>query len=537
MRFVAAAVLTLAIAESAAACGGTSGPGGPAPASIAPAATSAAPGPAATAAPNAAANAPAVAEAPGASQDAADANAATTGAGPAADITPTQAGAASLTPAASSPTAAQGSMTVTTKAVELRVEGVTTAQEIGGRQARPGYEFVIVDTSWKNVIPLTAVDKNANSSPVGGLGGFGGSRRPPPDPKDVQMVSTPFVIPMLRKQIWLFTDGRFADTVDLEAQAATPGALPKDGFAIAKLDDVVRGKLVFEAPAGTHYRAFQFYDTGHGHALIPLGGTLPASAPPTIGSVRQNTVLQLVVTEAGFSQAGTPPAGTKYYAVGLRGISRSPKDVIDLPLGDVVFLQNDQGCVSQPVRNAEGLSRPFGDLGSFPPTSPNEGQIMFLVPENTRQARVIVAPKMGGSITLPTGPDFTPSWPAPQTTIDDGSLMKVHILPTPARPASLPAPADGREFVVLDVVVDNLNANQGIEFQGTMQLRLMDPGGGFIQPSPLSGQLTCSLGDMGVIPAGNSRRFRYVYDIPAGMPLKLQYRGFEKNEAVVEIKR
>jgi hypothetical protein len=40
-----------------------------------------------------------------------------------------------------------------------------------------------------------------------------------------------------------------------------------------------------------------------------------------------------------------------------------------------------------------------------------------------------------------------------------------------------------------------------------------------------------------VIPAGNARRFRYVYDVPAGMPLKLQYRGFEKDEAVVEIKR
>jgi murein DD-endopeptidase MepM/ murein hydrolase activator NlpD len=53
---------------------------------------------------------------------------------------------------------------------------------------RPGYEFVIVDTSWKNTIPLVAVDKKArNPQGVGGLGGFGMSskRSAPPAPGDV----------------------------------------------------------------------------------------------------------------------------------------------------------------------------------------------------------------------------------------------------------------------------------------------------------------------------------------------------------------
>ena len=63
--------------------------------------------------------------------------------------------------------------TAVTKAIELRVESVTTATEIAGRRARPGYEFVIVDTLWKNIIPLTAINKKAASSPTGGLSGFG----------------------------------------------------------------------------------------------------------------------------------------------------------------------------------------------------------------------------------------------------------------------------------------------------------------------------------------------------------------------------
>jgi hypothetical protein len=38
-----------------------------------------------------------------------------------------------------------------------------------------------------------------------------------------------------------------------------------------------------------------------------------------------------------------------------------------------------------------------------------------------------------------------------------------------------------------------------------------------------------------VVPGGHARRFMAVYDVPAGMPLQLQYRGFEVNEVTVEL--
>jgi hypothetical protein len=442
-----------------------------------------------------------------------------------------------LSATTSSPAAAPGSRTITTKAVELRVEGVETAGEIGGRRARAGCEFVIVDTSWKNVIPQVAVDKTAGGSPVGGLSGFATSKRPPPDPKNVTMESTPYVVPMLKRLMWLLSDERYADTVDLEATAALPDHLgDKDGgFAVAKLNDTVRGKIVFEAPANATYRAFQFYDNDHGHALVTLSGSKPA-APTLVGPTQQNEVLQLGVSEAGFGPAGRQaPAGLRYYTVGLRGISRSPTDIVDLPFAQSVFLQNDRGCVSQPERNITELARPFGDIGSFPPTGPNEGQVAFLVPDDTKNVRVLVAPARGGGMLLPTGAAFTPAWPTPINTIQDGSTMRVHVLPTPARPATLPAPAAGREQVLLDVVIENLKPTQGIEVQATEQLRLVNPAGGFIQPSPLSAQLPCRLGDTGVIPAGGARRFMLVYDVPAGIPRRLQYRGFEKDETFVEL--
>lgn len=418
----------------------------------------------------------------------------------------------------------------------MRVEGVTTTAQIGSRQARPGHEFVIVDTSWKNVIPLKAVDKSANASPVGGLSGFGTSKRPPPEPKDTVMMPTPFVVPMLRKQFWLFTDGRFADTVDLEAQAATADAFPAGGFTVEKLGDVVRGKLVFDAPAGARHRAFQFYDNNHGHALIAVGGKA-AAPPPAAGPVRENELMELVLAEAAFSPAESTHAGRRYYTVSLRGTSRSPTDVVDIQPLQFVFAQNEHGCVSQPERNAPGLTRPMIETGSFPPTSPNEGQMAFLVPDDSERLRVLVVPSRGGGIVLAAGSDFTPSWPAPQHTIQDGSTMKLHVLGLAQKPAGLAAGGD-REIVVLDFVAENLKANQGIDLQGTLQLRLVDPAGaGYIQPSPLSNEIACALAETGVIPAGHVRRFRYVYDIPAGAPIRLQYRGFERDEAVVEIRR
>jgi hypothetical protein len=525
-----ATALVLATVTWATGCGGSStnaAAGGPAAAASPAPATS---GPGAPAAPNPGTAAPPAAASPTAEGTAASPSAA-------ADLAAPTATQATPAPAIQSVSAAPGTMSVTTKAIELRVDGVTTAKELGGRQARVGYEFVIVDTSWKNVIPLVAVDKTANTSPTGGLSGFGTGKRPPPDPKNITMESTPFVIPALKRFMWLMSDERYADSVDVDALEAVPDHLPGGGFTVAKLNDVVRGKLVFEAPADAKYRAFQFYDVEHGHALIPLAGSKPAP-PATIGPMQQNDVLQLGVSEAGFGPAGRQaPAGLRYYTVGLRGISRSPKDIIDLPIGLTVYAQNDRGCVSPPALDVSELRRPFGEMGSFPPTSQNEGQVAFLVPADTKSVRVLVTPAKGGGMVLPAGPAFTPSWPAPQTTIQDGSTLKVHVLPLVARPASVPAPAAGREIVVLDIAIENLKPNQGIEFQGDQQLRLMNPAGGFIQPAPISNQLSCRLGDNNIIPAGNARRFQLVYDIPANMPLKLQYRGFEKDEAVVDIKR
>lgn len=425
--------------------------------------------------------------------------------------------------------------TAVTKAIELRIEGVETAAELGGRRARPGYEFVIVDTVWKNIIPLTAVNRKAASSPTGGLSGFGAGRRAEADPADITMESTKYVVSMPKRQVWLLSDDRFGETLDPLAQAAIPGHMPAEAFSIAKLDETLRGKFVFEAPANAKYRKFQYYDNGFGHVAFVLSGTRPATPPSTLGPPRANTVLQLALTDAGFrDEEPVSPSGLRSYVVGVRGTSRTMKDIVDVPFDKFVFLMTDQGCLAQPQKTPQGLSRPFGRVGSFPPTGANEGQLAFLIPRDSRSAKLLIRPAQGGPIDLPAGADFAPAWPTPTHTFVDGTTMRVHLLPAPARPASLAPAADGRRQLLLDVAVENLSPKSGIEFQ-TVQLRLAMADGSFAEPSPLSAQLPCRLDGDGVIPAGGVRRFQLVYDIAADAAPRVNFRGFELQESTADL--
>jgi hypothetical protein len=161
--------------------------------------------------------------------------------------------------------------------------------------------------------------------------------------------------------------------------------------------------------------------------------------------------------------------------------------------------------------------------------------LAFLVPDDTQKIRVLIAPATG-DLVVPAGEDFTPTWPPAVQTIEDGSTLRVLVLPDPARPAALPPPAAGREQVVLDFVIENLKTTQGIEFQTSQQLRLAGPTGSFVQPSALTKLLGCRLDDGDVIPPGHARRLMVIYDMPAGAPRRLQYRGFETDEVTVDLK-
>ena len=274
----------------------------------------------------------------------------------------------------------------------------------------------------------------------------------------------------------------------------------------------------------------------------PVSDVSPASAEsqsalaPVSGPARAGKYVELVVTEAGFDAAGpAAPPGLRNYTVGLRGIGRARGNDFALQIEPFVFAQNERGCMSRPEPNATWLKQPFGSIAVFSRTQPTTGQLAFLVPEDTKRVRILIAPAAEGGLVVPVGEDFEPSWSAPIRTIEDGSTLRVLVLPLPAQ---VPAPASaaaGKEQVVLDFVIENLSSDQGIEFTTSQQLRLVDATGAFVQPSAATKQIGCRLDDGDVIPPGHSRRFQVAYDMLAGAPRRLQYRGFEVDEVTVDL--
>jgi len=269
----------------------------------------------------------------------------------------------------------------------------------------------------------------------------------------------------------------------------------------------------------------------------------PANGSPTTvdaaatgsGPPRQNNLFRLKVTGSGFDPAAPPaPPGQRFYTIALRGVGRSRSDV-GIDVQRFVFAQDERGCISQPVANAPWLKHPLGATAVFTAEKPTEGQITFAVPDDSKQMRVLIAPAEIDALAVPAGEDFTPSWPDPVSTIEDGTTLRVLVLPRGESSAAVPPPAAGRTRVVLDFVVENMKTTQGIEFTTSQQLRLVDPDGKFVQLDASTKKLGCRLEDGEVIPPSQARRFMASYELPAGAPLRLQYRGFEVEEASVDL--
>ena len=265
--------------------------------------------------------------------------------------------------------------------------------------------------------------------------------------------------------------------------------------------------------------------------------TVADAAPAATGGgpPRQNRLLRLKVTESGFDPAApAAPPGQRYYTFTLSGVGRSRSD-IGIDVQRFVFAQDERGCISQPVADAPWLKHPLGATPVFTAERPTEGQIAFAVPDDSTHLRVLIAPAEIEALAVPAGEDFTPSWPAPVSTIEDGTTLRVLVLPRSESSAANPPPAAGRMRVVLDFVVENLKSTQGIEFTTSQQLRLVDPQGAFAQLDASTKELGCRLEDGGVIPPSQSRRFMAAYEMPAGAPLRLQYRGFEVDETTIDL--
>jgi hypothetical protein len=265
----------------------------------------------------------------------------------------------------------------TTKGVALTVESVDFASDVGGRAAPPGQRFVIVRTTWQNLIGLGAAGRGI-TAPV------------------------PYVVPSIHGQLWLLTDSRYADPIDEAATEALERHLPIGTLTVPAEGETVTGQVAFRTASNASFLALVLLDAVSGDALVSVKGRAVDAPPvPALGPPASNDTLTLVITEAGWSEDAPAAApGFRYFTVGVRTTGRIPGSLTMVDFAASLRLVTDKGqeIESQP---AAWLKRPFARPAAVLPGLPNEGQMAFLIPAETKSARIVFRSASGGALELP----------------------------------------------------------------------------------------------------------------------------------------
>jgi hypothetical protein len=265
----------------------------------------------------------------------------------------------------------------TTKGVALTVESVEFTSDVGGRTAPPRQMFVIVRTTWQNLIALRA-NSPGGAAPVS------------------------YVVPSIHGQLWLLTDSRYADPIDEAATEALERHLPIGTLTVPAEGETVTGQVAFRTGANASFLALALLDAASGDALVSVKGR-PIDAPPVpaLGPPASNDTLTMTITEAGWSEnAPAAPAGFRYFTVGVRTVGRFPGSLRMVDFTSTLRLVTDEGQEVEP-QPAAWLKRPFATPAAVLPGLPNESQAAFLLAAETRSARVVLRSPSGGALELP----------------------------------------------------------------------------------------------------------------------------------------
>lgn len=389
--------------------------------------------------------------------------------------------------------------------------------EYGQAKARAGSSFLVVTTSWENIIPLTLIAQ--------------------------RQIPTEYVVPKLSDNLYLVVNGNRLAPLSPEA-ASLPGHLEVEPLKIEKLGQVVRGNLVFVLPPGAVQNLeLRFYDFAHGHFTMPLVAGQISDAKPLNPPLKNEVVeAALYGIDKPATIAGAKPReGMQFLTLDLRARSVvvtqadasafDPKAAKDakLAVGTVADWKESRKYM-QIVADGEHSYLPLAesDLSENPRFLPDlmtGGTVSFLVP--------------AGAKSLELRCDF------PNAALPDGTVIRPAALTFPLEGAR-PAPSalaslagvkdevfdvsiaaqkaaaqfgdkkadDGRKFYVIDVLVKNLGTKQEF-FQPKDQLKYVDAGGGQSEwdEATVSGVYPPS--EQMYIPPGEQREFQIAYQIGA----------------------
>jgi len=271
------------------------------------------------------------------------------------------------------------------QAMEFSIPGFTVTSTLGSRSAPAGKVFLVIDTVWKNIIPLSKVpkhpDKQDRTNGVGGLGLGAGQAQEKENPDDYEMKSTPYLIPDVKDHAFVLINGQDTAVIS-EAQSAAAHPLSVEQIVVPELNAEVRGQLVYEIPAnGVSSALFRYLDTSMGSFDVPLYGKAPAAAAPIAGPVK-NAVLE--VSAYGVQQVASlgnmsAPGGDMYAVVQMGCTGKSEGSLVQVELDNYAYLRDPQGVTFTPAKDVSAPGQ-FKGTVQFLPGTLQWGSLVFSVP-------------------------------------------------------------------------------------------------------------------------------------------------------------
>lgn len=350
------------------------------------------------------------------------------------------------------------------RAVRLTIGYVSLLDRFGKYQADPGRQLLVVQTNWKNIIPLKLV----------------GEKKLP----------TKYQIEDLHKHLHLVVNGEVAR---LHPNAAEiPGHVAVEPLELEGIGSTEEGNVVFEAPAGDiEQLELVFFDSYQGPIYLDLLGAPRLPARKLVGPLQRNRVMEAGIygIEKYQTRAGhQAPQGMTFIAVDLRARSvyTTKKQEGETTIEEkAVITWKEARKYTQLVADGEFAYLPH-ELSTLPATP-------FLMPDRmTGGILVFLGPEKASSLELkvyfpggkmPDGEEISPeslafllegeppSLPTREalTTIPDDTLQ-VAILQCLLYPEFAGARAKpGESLLAVDVSVAN-TGQRGETFQTEKQL-------------------------------------------------------------------
>lgn len=430
------------------------------------------------------------------------------------------------------------------KAVEFSIPTFTVTSTIGSHPAPASKVFLVIDTVWKNIIPLTKVPKHPDQQDVtmgaGGVGFGAGQAQKKENPDDYVMKPTPYLIPDLKNHAFVVINGQDTAVIS-ETQSATAHPLSVEQIVVPELNAEVRGQLIYEIPAsGVSSLLFRYLDTSMGSFDVQLYGQPPRAAAPIAGPVKNEALevsvygVQQVASLGSISAAG----GDMYAVVQMGCTGKSEGSLVQVELENYAYLRDPQGMTFTPAKDVSAPGQLKG-MVQFLPGTLQRGSLVFSVPAQHGALTLV--------LNLPGYPPLELSLPNTATggaaasvaasqapvlfTISDGDTLDVQIHGVRAAPNLGDAqPEQGKRFVVLDLSLVN-KVEQGIEFQTGEQLKLLNGGEEILADTSSMEKLAHPLVENSVVPAHGRGRFEVAFQAPTNATkLVLYYRGFNREE-------